>query len=54
MADFTRWDRETLERLAAELTDENTRLRADLRVALDAYRALVVQVELKTAGGAEA
>lgn len=41
MADFARWDRETLERLAAELADENRGLRADLRAALDAYRALV-------------
>ena len=41
MANFTLWSRDNLERLAAELTDENTQLRADLRAALDAYRALV-------------
>lgn len=40
-ANFTLWSRENLERLASELTEENTRLRADLRAALDAYRALV-------------
>ncbi|MBW8463689.1 hypothetical protein [Acidovorax sp.] len=41
MANFTLWSRENLERLAAELYDENTQLRADLRAALDAFRALV-------------
>lgn len=41
MPNFILWSRENLERLAAELTDENTQLRADLRAALDAYRALV-------------
>ena len=41
MANFTLWSRENLERLAAELTEENIQLRADLRAALDAYRALV-------------
>jgi hypothetical protein len=40
-ANFALWSRENLERLAAELTDENTQLRADLRTALDAYRALL-------------
>ena len=41
MANFTLWSRENLERLAAELTNENNQLRADLRAALDAYSALV-------------
>jgi len=41
MANFTLWSRENLERLAAELTDENAQLRADLRTVLDAYRAMV-------------
>lgn len=47
MANFTLWSRENLERLAAELTDENAQLRADLRTALDAYRALVRVQEKK-------
>lgn len=40
-ANFALWSRENLERLAAELTQDNAQLRADLRTALDAYRALV-------------
>lgn len=40
-ADFTTWDRATLERFAREAADENRELRADLRAALDAYRGLV-------------
>jgi len=51
---FALWDRETLERFAREAADEVHRLRADLRVALGAYRVLVMQVERKTAGGAGA
>lgn len=41
MANFVLWSRENLERLASELTEENIQLRADLRAALDAYRAMV-------------
>lgn len=46
-ADFSIWDRETLERFAREAADENRELRADLRAALDAYRALVREQEKK-------
>lgn len=41
MANFALWSRENLERFAAEVAEENRRLRADLRAALNAYRALV-------------
>lgn len=51
-ANFALWSRENLERLAAELTDDNTRLRADLRAALDAYRALVRAQEERDHGHA--
>lgn len=40
-ADFSTWDRATLERFAREAADENRELRQDLRIALDAYRAAV-------------
>lgn len=41
MTDFTTWDRKTLEQFARQAADENRELHADLRAALDAYRALV-------------
>lgn len=40
-ADFSLWDRGTLERFAREAADEIQQLRTDLRAALNAYRALV-------------
>ncbi len=39
--DFSTWQRETLERFAREVADENLQLRADVRTALDGYRAEV-------------
>ena len=41
--DFIGWQRETLEQLTLDLMSENTRLRADLRMVLDAHRAAVVK-----------
>jgi hypothetical protein len=40
--DFVGWQRETLEQLTLQLMTENARLRADLRMLLDAHRAAVV------------
>ena len=42
--DFVGWQRETLEQLTLQLMTENTRLRADLRMLLDAHRAALVSV----------
>lgn len=39
--DFRMWDRAVLERFARQAADENKQLRADLRAALDAWRAAV-------------
>lgn len=39
--DFSTWERTTLEQFARQAADENRELRADLRLALDAYRAEV-------------
>lgn len=41
--DFVGWRRETLEQLTLDLLSENARLRADLRMVLDAHRAAVVK-----------
>ena len=41
--DFIGWQRETLEQLTLDLMSENTRLRADLRMVLNAHRAAVVK-----------
>jgi hypothetical protein len=41
--DFVGWQRETLEQLTLDLMTENTRLRADLRMVLDAHRAALVK-----------
>ena len=41
LADFSAWQRETLEQFARQAADENRQLRADVRTALDAYRAEV-------------
>jgi hypothetical protein len=43
-ADFSTWDRQTLERFAREAADENAVLRADLRTALDAYHKLLAEM----------
>lgn len=40
-ADFSAWDRSTLEQFARQAADDNRELRQDLRAALDAYRASV-------------
>ncbi|WP_395026553.1 hypothetical protein [Comamonas odontotermitis] len=41
--DFSTWQRETLERFAREVADENLQLRADVRTALNGYRREVLQ-----------
>ncbi len=46
--DFVGWQRETLEQLTLQLMSENTRLRADLRMVLDAHRAALVGVRADT------
>lgn len=38
--DFTTWRRENLERFASDSYDEIMHLRADLKIALEAYRNL--------------
>jgi len=43
MTDFSTWDRETLNKYAYEAMKEIEALKEDLRVALEAYRKLVVQ-----------
>ena len=42
-ADFTQWDRETLEEIARQAVDENKQLREDNKVLLSAWRDLVTQ-----------
>jgi len=39
--DFSGWKRKTLEQFAQEAHNEIIELRAELRVALDAYRAVI-------------
>lgn len=41
MADFSTWDRATLEKFAREAAAENEQLRKDLKNALEAYREAV-------------
>lgn len=43
MADFSTWDRATLERLASELQADNQRLRQETTALLEAWRAEVRQ-----------
>lgn len=38
--DFTKWSRASLEKLATDLNNQNLQLKADLQLALDAYRDL--------------
>ena len=51
MTDFSTWDRQVLEHLAAELTEENAQLRADLKEALLGWRwaAITVPAPIMTA-----
>lgn len=39
--DFSTWTRETLEKLARELMDENEVVKQDLKTALSAWRELL-------------
>jgi len=48
MTDFAMWDREVLNRFARDATEEIKALKEELRVALDAYRKLVVENARKT------
>ena len=43
-ADFIGWPRETLEKLTLDLMAENTRLRGDIRMLLDAHRQALVSI----------
>jgi len=43
MTDFATWDRETLNKFAQDAANELEALKEELRVALDAYRKLVVE-----------
>jgi len=43
-ADFTQWDRETLEEIARQAVDENKQLREDNKALLSAWRKLVTQI----------
>ena len=48
MTDFATWDRETLNKFARDATQEIDALKEELRVALDAYRKLVIENARKT------
>ena len=48
MTDFATWDRETLNKFAQDAANELESLKKELRVALDAYRKLVVEHARKT------
>jgi hypothetical protein len=48
MTDFATWDRETLNKFAQDAANELDALKEELRVALDAYRKLVVEHAGKT------
>jgi hypothetical protein len=37
-ADFSTWDRKTLEQFARQAADENRELREDIKVVIDAWR----------------
>jgi len=43
--DFTRWSRANLEKLVTDLNNQNLQLKADLQLALDAYRATLTEVQ---------
>jgi hypothetical protein len=48
MTDFSKWDRETLNKFAQEASQELLALKEELRVAIDAYRKLVIEHARKT------
>jgi len=48
VTDFATWDRETLNKFARDAVNEIKALREELRVALDAYRKLVISDARKT------
>jgi hypothetical protein len=48
VTNFATWDRETLNKFAQDATNEIVALQEELRVALDAYRKLVVEHARKT------
>ena len=41
--DFSRWSRANLEKMATDLNNQNLQLKADLRLALDNHRKLLIQ-----------
>lgn len=43
-ADFIGWPRDSLETLTLDLLAENVRMRADIRLLLDAHRAALVSI----------
>lgn len=45
--DFKTWERETLERFAREVADENARLREDNALLLRQWRAAVLESQTK-------
>ena len=45
MTDFATWDRETLNKFARDAVNELEALKAELRLALDAYRRMVIELE---------
>ena len=49
MTDFATWDRETLNEYAKAARAEIEALREELRVAIDAYRKLIVELETRDA-----
>jgi hypothetical protein len=49
MTDFTEWSKESLAKLAAELNEENTILRQQVRDLLDALRQEWIKNEHATA-----
>jgi hypothetical protein len=48
VTDFAAWDRETLNKFARDAVNELEAVQEELRVALDAYRKLVVDYAGKT------
>lgn len=54
MADFATWKREALEQFAADATAELQALKDDLRVAIDAYRALLRKTDRSAASVVDA
>jgi hypothetical protein len=48
VTNFATWDRETLNKFAQDAADEIAALQEELRVAIDAYRKLVIDNARKT------